>query len=309
MISRRDALKAFTSLPLAAAIGVKFGNNVALAQSSATPVNAMLANATLGSVLVTRRGPVTLHTYVAPDASAQVTSHIIETPNQLVVIDTQFVQMFAQDLRAYVDSIGKPIERVILSHEHGDHWAGATQFTDVPFVSTQTTAQTVETNLPTYLQLMESVIGAENMPETPNLPEGILTAEAEDIDGITFEYRVDDNAEAVQHLSIHLPEANVWIVQDLIYNNAHFFPGVDRANWIATLENLGSSTANDDLLLVGHGLPTTRGEVQSAITYLQFADALAANATDGTSVIAALQEAYPTYGGEELLGFWRVFLG
>jgi len=299
MISRRNALKGIGLASVAAAIGVNFGTNVVRAQS----------NPTLGGVYITRRGPVTLHTYVAPDASAQVTSHVIETPNRLVVVDTQFVQIFAQDLRAYVDSIGKPIERVILSHEHGDHWAGATQFTDVPFVSTETIAQTVETNLPTYLQLMESVIGAENMPETPNLPQGTLTAESEQIDGIAFEYRVDDNAEAVQHLSIHLPEANVWIVQDLIYNNAHFFPGVDRANWIATLERLGSDAANDDLLLVGHGLPTTRGEVQSAIAYLQLADELAAGAADGASVIAALQEAYPTYGGNELLGFWSVFLG
>ena len=299
MISRRNALKGIGLASVAAAIGVKFGTNVVRAQS----------NPTLGSVFITRRGPVTLHTYVAPDASAQVTSHVIETPNRLVVVDTQFVQVFAQDLRAYVDSIGKPIERVILSHEHGDHWAGATQFTDVPFVSTETIAQTVETNLPTYLQLMESVIGAENMPETPNLPEGTLTAESEQIDGIAFEYRVDDNAEAVQHLSLHLPEANVWIVQDLIYNNAHFFPGVDRTNWIATLESLGSDAVNDDLLLVGHGLPTTRGEVQSAIAYLQLADELAAGATDGASVIAALREAYPTYGGDELLGFWSVFLG
>jgi len=263
---------------------------------------------TLGSVFVTRRGPVTLHTYVAPDASALVTSHIIETENQLIVVDTQFVQVFAQDLRAYVDSIGKPIERVILSHEHGDHWAGATQFTDVPFLSTATIAQNIDENLDTYLQLMESVIGAENMPETPNLPDGSLTAETEEIDGVMFEYRIDDSAEGVQHVSVHLPDANVWIVQDLIYNNAHFFPGIDRTNWIATLEDLGNNTGNDDLLLVGHGLPTTRGEVQSAIAYLRLADELAADAANGEEVVTALKEAYPTYGGEELLGFWSVFM-
>jgi len=84
---------------------------------------------------------------------------------------------------------------------------------------------------------------------------------------------------------------------------------MDRANWITTLESLGNAATNDDLLLVGHGLPTTRGEVQSAIAYLQLANELAANATDGASVIAALQEAYPTYGGNELLTFWSVFLG
>lgn len=298
MISRRNILKAASGLSLAALISPNFGTKSVNAQSAST----------LGSVFVTRRDPVTLHTYVAPDASAQVTSHIIETPNRLVVVDTQFIQTFAQDLRAYVDSIGKPIDRVILSHEHGDHWAGATQFTDVPFISTPTIANDVETNLATYLQLMESVIGAENMPETPNLPEGSLSTEAEEIDGIAFEYRIDDSAEGVQHVSLHLPEANVWIVQDLIYNNAHFFPGVDRRNWIATLEDLGNSTTNDDLLLVGHGLPTTRGEVQPAIAYLQLAGELATNASSAEAVVEALKEAYPTYGGEELLGFWPLFI-
>ncbi len=297
MISRRNVLQLMGGASLAAAFGVRRSGS-ARAQ----------AVSTLGSVFVMQRAPVTIHTYVAPDASAQVNAHIIETANQLVVVDAQWFQTFATDFRAYVDSIGKPIARVILSHEHPDHWFGASQFADVPFMTTATIAETAAANLEFYLGVLASVGAESEAPETPNLPEGSLTGEAEEIDGVSFEYRIDNNAEGVEHLSIHLPQANTWILQDLIYNNTHFFPGVDRPNWIATLQSLATETTQEDLLLVGHGVPTTKGEIDSAIAYLQVADEVASSGASGEEIIAALQEAYPSHGGEELLGFWPLFV-
>ncbi|MEO0561258.1 MAG: MBL fold metallo-hydrolase [Chloroflexota bacterium] len=297
MISRRNILKAMGVASLAAAFGVQH-NNRASAQ----------ATTTLGSMFVTQRGPVTLHTYIAPDSSAQVNAHVIETANRLVVVDTQWLQTYATDFRAYVDSIGKPIERVILSHEHPDHWAGGNQFADVPFVTTPTIAETAEANADFYFQTITGLFGESEVPETPNVPEGNLTDEREEIDGVTFEYRIDNDAEAVEHLSIHLPQANTWIVQDLIYNNTHFFPGMNRVNWIATLESLAAEVSQEDLLLVGHGLPTSKGEIDSAVAYLRLAEALVADASDSEAIISALQSAYPSHGGPELLGFWPLFV-
>lgn len=298
MISRRSILKALGITSVVAASGIQLNGSVKAQTAS-----------TLGSVFVTRRGPVTVHTYVAPDESAQVTAHVIETANQLVLVDTQWLQTFATDFRAYVDGIGKPIARVILSHEHPDHWAGSNQFADVPFVTTETIAQTAEANMDFYMQTITGLFGEEEVPASPNLPEGNLTGDAEEIDGVMFEYRIDNDAEAVEHLSVHLPAANLWIVQDLIYNNTHFFPGMNRTNWIATLENLAAALSQEDLLLVGHGMPATKGEIDDAIAYLRLADQLATEASNAEDIIAALQEAYPSHGGAELLGFWPLFIG
>lgn len=295
-VSRRNVLKVLGVATVASAFGAR-PSGAAKAQ----------AEPTLGSVFVTQRGPVTLHTYVAPDTSAQVNAHVIETANQLVIVDTQWLQTYATDFRAYVDRIGKPIARVMLSHEHPDHWAGSNQFADVPFVTTATIAQTAAANLDFYMSTIEGLFGASEVPATPNLPEGSFTAETEEIDGVTFAYRIDSNAEAVEHLSIHLPQANTWILQDLIYNNTHFFPGMDRSNWIATLETIAGVATQEDLLLIGHGVPTTKGEIDSAIAYLRAADELATSTGNAEDVIAGLQAAYPSHGGAELLGFWPLF--
>lgn len=89
-------------------------------------------------------GHLTLHNYMAPSSSAVVTAQIIETANALHIIDTQFVQPQAKEVRDYADAIGKPIARVCLSQWHPDHVLGASQFADVDFITTPDVAADCE---------------------------------------------------------------------------------------------------------------------------------------------------------------------
>ncbi len=67
---------------------------------------------------------LTIHAYTnGPDAAGSGT-YIIESASSLVLIDAQMLAPFALDYRAYADSLGNPIERVIITHEHADHWLG-----------------------------------------------------------------------------------------------------------------------------------------------------------------------------------------
>jgi hypothetical protein len=61
-------------------------------------------------------------------------------------------------------------------------------------------------------------------------------------------------------LVIKLPEANAIIVQDLLYNGVHFWPGTDRKNWLTVLENF-RTLSGYETLLVGHGMPTSMGQI------------------------------------------------
>ncbi|MEO1705451.1 MAG: hypothetical protein AAFR50_08955, partial [Pseudomonadota bacterium] len=80
----------------------------------------------------------------------------------------------------------------------------------------------------------------------------------------------------------------------------YFAPGVDRPNWISILEELRDDPACETLL-VGHGLPTTRGELDTAITYLQTLDAAWQAASTPDEVSAAMMAAFPGYDGAFLL--------
>lgn len=250
-------------------------------------------NALAGTVFITLVGPVRIHTYMAPEDSVLVTSHLIETNNSLVLIDTQFQQAYANELKTYIEGLGKPLERIYLSHEHQDHWSGGQVF-DADFVTTDAIAAAVG----------EQISQGDGGFGSPRTPEGGVTPGTETIDGVTFEFDVVNDAEAPEHLLIKLPQAGAIVVQDLIYNNAHAFPLGNNPNWISVLESL--RTLNNEgyhLVLNGHGLPSNFGEIVEAIDYLNFQTQAIANAATAQEAIDALVARYPGYGGLALAGF------
>lgn len=64
---------------------------------------------------------VVVHTYRSPEDGLFVTSKIVETSEGLVVFDAVFHLAHATALADYIVSIGKPVNRFILSHIHPDH--------------------------------------------------------------------------------------------------------------------------------------------------------------------------------------------
>jgi glyoxylase-like metal-dependent hydrolase (beta-lactamase superfamily II) len=262
----------------------------------------------IGRIVQTLKGDVTVHTYIAPPASFLVTSHIIETPNQLVIVDTQFLQTAARDVLAYAESLGKPIERVILSHAHPDHSSGGNIFADVPFVTTPAIANGVQADLDAGgVQQRAGLVGESEVPAQPRVPEESLEAGVFEVGGVSFDVQVYDNAEAPQQIVLRLPDHGIVVAQDLIYTNGHAFPGVDRQNWITILNDLRAA-GDFDTLLSGHGMPTSPGEITQMIKYLSLADETASNASIAEDVIAALTEAYPGYEVEGILQFWGLFI-
>jgi len=82
------------------------------------------------------------------------------------------------------------------------------------------------------LAALVGFLGEAEAPSVENarVPEGSISAGEEVIDGVTFTYEIQLNAEATEQLVIGIPEARALVVQDLIYNSNHFFLGLDRDN-------------------------------------------------------------------------------
>src|SRR5690606_3891424 len=84
----------------------------------------MTAQAKLGQVITKDYRGVTIHTYKSPKEGLYVTSQIGETDDGLVVFDAVFHTRHAEDLADYIAGLGKPVNRIVLSHIHPDHWSG-----------------------------------------------------------------------------------------------------------------------------------------------------------------------------------------
>lgn len=256
-----------------------------------------------GIVTTHRLGAVTLHNYVAPEASSWVNTHVIETANELHVIDTQMIQGFAAEARAFVDSLGKPIRRVYLSHAHHDHLFGATQFADADFVTSDAVLEEANGFLDSggYAQ-RKSRLGDTT---AVRMPDGGLATGTTTWDGVEIVISEVTDCEAKSALLFHVPEAGLMIAQDLLYASVHAFPTGNHPNWIAALRTLG---ATEGLRVVGagHGLPAAPGAIDDAIAYLTFREEVIGASADADSAIAAIDAAYPAYGAKTLLSFVRL---
>ncbi len=250
-----------------------------------------------GTVFVADRGAAKIHTYVSPPDTNANATHIIESENSLVLVDAQFFVPFAQEFRNYVDGLGKPIDRIIISHSHPDHyWGLSTAFADVPAYALAETIAAIEEMGVETLEMQKSDLG-DLAPDAIRVPDNTIAAGTEVIDGITYEIKHYTDAEDTDQLVIELPDLSAIIVQDLVYNDVHLFTAANLENWVAHLAEL-KGLSQFTLGLAGHGTPfedtTTYDDV---IGYLQTAGEILGSAESMDDYITAIAEAYPDYQG------------
>jgi hypothetical protein len=66
---------------------------------------------------VTSGEAATVRTYTAPDDGFPVTSHVIELPAQLVVVDAQCALPYAREIVDDAKGLDKPLARLYIGHE------------------------------------------------------------------------------------------------------------------------------------------------------------------------------------------------
>lgn len=264
----------------------------AFLQTALTPAKASAQTGEMaaGTVHSFSTGGVTVHSYVSPAQAVHVTSHVLELGDQLLVCDATMIPPTAAEVAALIASTGKPVHTAYVSHEHPDHWGGVGAMEGVAYKT---------------LPEIREAIAAEAAKGEFAVPTSLLQGEniavgTTRIGGVTVEFRHYTATEAPHIIVAVLPEQKIAIVQDLVYNGVFFAPGVDRQNWIATLELLRDDPAFETLL-VGHGLPTTRGEFHTAVEYLKVMDQAWADAATPAVFIETMKAAFPGYAGEFLL--------
>ncbi len=287
-LNRRDLLKG-TALTLGTA---------ALLRTALTPAPVQAQDALpAGTVHSFSKGGVTFHTYVSPAQAVNVTSHIVEFDDQLLIADATMLPPTAMEVSSLIAATGKPVGMAYVSHEHPDHWGGASFVEGVTY-----------STLPQIREAVAAEAAGGQFPEPTNLLNGPdLTIGMTEMGGVPVEFRHYENTEAPHMIVAVLPDQQVAIVQDLVYNGIFFAPGVDHRNWIATLEAMRDDPAFDTLL-VGHGLPTTRGELDTAIAYVKVLDEAMSLATPDEA-IAMLKATYPGYQGDFLLSLIPEYWG
>jgi len=273
------------------------------------PLDQGVTPMTHGSMTIAKFKNTTIHSYQSPDLTGCVTTHIIETPESLIIVDGQRSVIYGQEIRDYAETLGKPIDRMIISHLHPDHWFGAYQYRDVPIYSLKETQGEIDQLGEFFIEISKASLG-EHVPPEKVVPNNLITAgSTELIDGVTLEYQHVVDAESDNMLTIYLPDEKVLIAQDILYNNCHLFCGHGNFDgWMDSLRTLRADTSYD-LILPGHGATEgSRQAIDDAIVYLDFVKGQFATAKSGAELKAAIMDRYPSYMAAALVDIQNLFL-
>ena len=244
----------------------------------------------------------TIHSYTAPQASWLANSHIVETDSALVIFDVPSSLSFAQQFRDYVDSLGKPVDRIYISDDHIDQWLGLSLFPEVPAYTFQQIIDKVAESRPALEQLRQEEFGQLAFDTKINIQQ--LRVHSDIVDGLTYEFELLEKAQSQWQLMIWLPEISVVLAQGLLSNNVHSsLAQPDLQSWIRNLA-VFSVDAKDHHIFVGHGYPAQVdvSQISKQIEYIQTMGRIfkTSHNLSNEETAAAIQSAYPSYEGKAL---------
>ena len=252
-----------------------------------------------GVVTVIPRENLRIHTYEAPETAVYVNSHILETEDRLFIVDTQLLRPHAEEFRRYADSLAKPIDRVIITHSHPDHWFGCEYFRDVPIHALAEVADGITGGGEAMIQAYAPIFG-DAITETVTAPEHVIRPGSGSLDGLALTYEKAEGGEAGVNLVIALPDQRVLLAQDMVYNRVHvFLQQKELGPWLAHIRRY--LEGEYDFVLSGHGLPSNMQALADMAGYLETAQSALAESNDVETLKRHLVGKYPLYRGDYIL--------
>ncbi|WP_343692107.1 hypothetical protein [Chitinophaga sp.] len=257
-------------------------------------------------ILATQTKNMKIYTVVAPPEMFSNTTHVIELPHELIVVDGQFFAPYAQQVKELTDSLKKPVARFYISHDHPDHYIGfGDAFPDVQVYALPETKANIEKQGLTTLQQRQQQFGGI-IAKSLHVPEHTVSAGKEVIDGVTFIFEESLNNEAAASLIIKIPAAKTYIAQDIVYNKTHLFISGNTDGWRKALKKI-QAEKEYTLILPGHGEPAGRSVLKADLDYLDVVDKTLADTRTKEAYKSKILAAYPDYGGVHLIDIYLAY--
>jgi glyoxylase-like metal-dependent hydrolase (beta-lactamase superfamily II) len=279
-------------------LSVAAAPNPELAQNSGPPgTKDRAAPGRMGAILVSRFGPIKIHSYLSPADGLQANTQMVEGPNAVVIFDAQLLLPYADEVASYVQTLGKPVERIILSHAHTDHWGGlqvlTERFPDARVFALDGVADQIRAGGPARLDRLRRIYGDKAATKV-TVPTETITEGPQRIDGVTYDFKRFVDGESDLQLAALLPEQKVLMAFDLVFSpNQHAFTGANQFDhWMIVLESL-KELQGYDTIIIGHDTPVGRSAIDSTMTYVKRAKDIHAASADAKTYSENLKAAFP----------------
>jgi glyoxylase-like metal-dependent hydrolase (beta-lactamase superfamily II) len=194
---------------------------------------------------------------VSSEQDFVVNSWLVPTVHGIVVIDTQFTVAEANKLVQAVIQTHRPLEAIIITHPHPDHYNGTCQllaFARVPVYATQATIDGIRATAESKRAQWKPTYG-KDYPDATCVPDHVAPRSGSvRIDGLEFQFRDYGPGEALGKSITLAPALHAVFVGDLIYNQVHPWLAEGRsAQWLSQIDRLARDIPADWTVYPGHG--------------------------------------------------------
>src|SRR5260370_21553619 len=248
--------------------------NHELAQKSDRPTTRdPSAPGRMGAILVNQFGSVKIHSYLSPADGLRVNTQMIEGPNAVVIFDGQLLLTYADEVASHVRTLGKPVDRIILSHAHTDHWSGlqvlTERFPDARVFALDGVADQLRARGQARLDSFRPIYG-HRIATKVTMPTETITEGLQRIDGITYDFKRFVDAESDLQLAALLPQQKQLMAFDLVLSpHQQACTLVDHFDhWMTILEHL-KALQGYYMITIGHDTPVDRFAIDSTISYVK----------------------------------------
>jgi glyoxylase-like metal-dependent hydrolase (beta-lactamase superfamily II) len=251
----------------------------------------------------------TIHRFPREHEGAFVNAYLVETESSVIAVDSLLTVSESRALRAGVEGLGKPLQAVLLTHSHPDHYGGLTELVagdDVPIIAPQGVIDVIGRDDDAKEGILRPMFGDEWAAERtfPNTP--IRDGESVTFDGATFTV-IDLGPSESPHDSpwvLGEDERTVFL-GDQIYGRKHsFLADGFHQEWLRNIEMLRDRFPGDAVFHIGHGGPAgpadwdwQRGYIETFLGAVEGAD-WSNGEQAHASVVATMKRFLPT---DELL--------
>lgn len=249
----------------------------------------------------TAQGKLQLEVYTSSPRGYSVTSTIIQGPNEVMVIDPQFLLSEARNVIDRIRKTGKPLTLIYSTHAHPDHMFGVAAlkeaFPKARYVATPEAIERAKTGWPARRNFWVMEYGDKDLPsETAILGEPLDATNTLKFEGETLQVTKEVvGADGAGNSFVYIPSLRAVVAGDIIFHNSHFGIPADMNGWNATIAKI--QALNPAALVAGHQPQGTSNDPTQAInfmrTYIADIQSLKAASTSAKDYEAKILQKYP----------------
>jgi glyoxylase-like metal-dependent hydrolase (beta-lactamase superfamily II) len=246
-----------------------------------------------------------VHRFPVEQEGAFVNAYLVETAAGVVAVDSLLTVSESRAMRRALERLGKPLQAVLLTHSHPDHYAGLAQLVlgdDVPIIAPQGVIDTITRDDAEKNAIIGPMFGDEWPTKRvfPNTP--IRNGESLTFDGVKFTV-IDLGPSESPHDSPWVlgDDEKTVFLGDQIYDHKHCFlaDGFHR-EWLENIARLRKRFPDEAIFHVGHGGPVggemwgwQRGYIETFVAAVGEADWTEPERAKAV-VVARMKEYEPT---------------